>query len=188
MSSLIGRVCAAYRLQTAQELGLGSSGLKTPRYLKIIAAFQQLSHHIGDLVPQPAHRKQSGSSSVEGAMGAGYGATGAACKAPGQATNLVRLQSARRGLPRDRRSSPGCRLGNVSVKGLRFFEYVSKPRKTFLKKQTENLRHRSRREALDGARRAAARNPAVGSTRCPQQPSPHTCWPTSPIGGLRIGT
>ena len=39
MASLIGRVCAAYRLQIAQELGMSHSGLKTPRYLKITAAF-----------------------------------------------------------------------------------------------------------------------------------------------------
>ena len=106
MASLIGRLCAAYRSQIIQELGLGSSRLETPRYLKITAAFQQLSHHIGDLVPQPAHSNQSGSWSVEQAMAASHGAAGDACKASGQASNLVRLQSARRGLPRDRRSSP----------------------------------------------------------------------------------
>ena len=91
MASLIGRVCAAYRLQTAQELGLGSSGLKTPRYMKITAAFQQLLQLIGDLVPQPAHSNHSGSLSVEQAMAAGHGAAGGACKAPGQAADLARL-------------------------------------------------------------------------------------------------
>ena len=64
MATLIGRICAAYRLLTAQELGLSRSGLKTPRYLKITAAFQQLLQHIGDVVPQPAHSRQSSSSSV----------------------------------------------------------------------------------------------------------------------------
>ena len=91
MASLIGRVCAAYRLQTAQELGLSRSGLKTPRYLKITAAFQQLLQLIGDVVPQPAHSNQSGSWSVEQAVAAGHGAAGGACKAPGQAADLARL-------------------------------------------------------------------------------------------------
>ena len=91
MASLTGRVCAAYRLQIAQELGLGSSGLKTPRCLRIRAAFQQPSHYIGVLVPQPAHSNQSGSWSVEQAMAAGHGAAGDACKAPGQAADLARL-------------------------------------------------------------------------------------------------
>eukprot|EP00322_Chrysochromulina_rotalis_P020442 CAMPEP_0115884804 /NCGR_PEP_ID=MMETSP0287-20121206/30322_1 /TAXON_ID=412157 /ORGANISM="Chrysochromulina rotalis, Strain UIO044" /LENGTH=185 /DNA_ID=CAMNT_0003341151 /DNA_START=32 /DNA_END=590 /DNA_ORIENTATION=- len=49
------------RLKTAQKLGLSLSGLKTPRYLKITAAFQQLLQPIGDVVPQPAHSNQSGS-------------------------------------------------------------------------------------------------------------------------------
>ena len=57
MSSLIGQVCAAYCLQIAHEVGLGNSRHETPRYLKIRAAFQQLSHHIGDLVPQPGHSR-----------------------------------------------------------------------------------------------------------------------------------
>ena len=91
MATLIGRVCAAYRLLIAQELGLSRSGLKTPRYLKITAAFQQLLQHIGDVVPQPAHSNQSGSWSVEQAMAAGHGAAGDACKAPGQAADLARL-------------------------------------------------------------------------------------------------
>ena len=90
MASLIGLVCAAYRSQIVQELGLGSSRLETPRYLKITAAFQQLSHHIGDLVPQPADSDQSGSSSVQQAMAAGHGAAGGACKAAGQAADLAR--------------------------------------------------------------------------------------------------
>ena len=72
MASLIGRVCAVYRLQIAQELGLGSSGFKTPRYLRIRAAFQQPSHYIGVVVPQPAHSNQSGSWSVEQAMAASH--------------------------------------------------------------------------------------------------------------------
>ena len=101
MASLTGRVCAAYRLQIAQELGLSHSGLKTPRYLKITAAFQQLLQLIDDVVPQPAHSRQSGSSSVEQAMGASHGATGWTCKAPGHAADLARLWSARRSLHRD---------------------------------------------------------------------------------------
>ena len=114
MPSLIGRVYAAYRLKTSQELDLGSSELKTPRYLKLRRDFQQLLQHVGDLVPQPAQSNQSGCSSVEQAMAAGHGAAGGACKAPGQAADLARLWSARRGLPRDRRavrggaSSPVC--------------------------------------------------------------------------------
>ena len=91
MPSLIGRVYAAYRLQTSQERDLGSSELKTPRYLKLRHDFQQLLQHVGDLVPQPAQSNQSGLSSVEQGMAAGHGAAGGACKAPGQAADLARL-------------------------------------------------------------------------------------------------
>ena len=91
MASLIGRVCAAYRLQIAPELELSGSRPKTPEYLRLRLAFEELSQLIGALVPQPAHSNQSGSWSVEQAMAAGHGAAGGACKAPGQGADLARL-------------------------------------------------------------------------------------------------
>ena len=61
MALLTGRICAAYRLLTAQEVGLSSSRLETPVYLKLKLANQQLLQVIGNVVPQPAHSNHSGS-------------------------------------------------------------------------------------------------------------------------------
>ena len=95
MASLIGRVCAAYRLQTAQELGLDSSGLKTPEYLKFSLALQQLSQHMSVVVPQPEQTSQSSASSIERAVGASHGGTRWVCKAAGHGADLDGLRSAR---------------------------------------------------------------------------------------------
>ena len=85
MAPVVGRVCAAHRLPTAWELDLCSSDLRTPKYLKL----RQLSQHIDDVVPQPAHKSQSVERSVKRAMRASYGATGWARKVAGHAA--VRL-------------------------------------------------------------------------------------------------
>ena len=90
----VGRVCAAHRLPIASELDLCSSDLRTPKYLKL----RQLSQHIIDVVPQPAHKSQSVARSVKQAMGASSRATGRACKAPGQAAHLESLHATNRGV------------------------------------------------------------------------------------------
>ena len=92
----VGRVCAAHRLPIASELDLCSSDLRTPKYLKL----RQLSQHIINVVPQPAHKSQSVARSVKQAMGASSRATGWACKAPGQVAHLERLRSASGGVHR----------------------------------------------------------------------------------------
>jgi hypothetical protein len=76
MTTVIGRICAAYRLPTAQELVLDSSGSETPMFMKLPHHLQQLSHHIEDIVPQPAHNSQIIVRSVERAVGASHGLTG----------------------------------------------------------------------------------------------------------------
>jgi hypothetical protein len=53
---------------------------------------QQLLQHIDNGVPQPAHTIQIAARSVERAVGASHGTTGWACKAPGRAADLQRLQ------------------------------------------------------------------------------------------------
>ena len=90
-------------MPTAREFDPASSGLEKLRYLQLRLLLGRLLQHVGHVVPHPAHINQSGSSSVERAMGASHGATGGACKAAGHAADLVRLRSARRG--RHRRSS-----------------------------------------------------------------------------------
>ena len=52
-----------------------------PMFMKLSAHLQQLSRHIGDIVPLPAHTSQSGARSVERALGASHGTIGLACKA-----------------------------------------------------------------------------------------------------------
>ena len=118
ISSAMWCVCAAHWLPTARELDLARCWLETPGFLLLRLAFQQLLQHIDDIVLQPAYSRQSSSLSVERAVGAGNGATRGAWKAPGQAADLARLQSARRGLPRDRRGRPWGAVVNVSVKRL----------------------------------------------------------------------
>ena len=110
MASLTERVCAAYRLPIAPELVLSSSGLETSGYLKLKLAFQLLFQHIGDVVPQPAISNQTGSRSVERALGASYGATGWACKAEDHEADLQALSSARRSRRRSLSGSGGCHV------------------------------------------------------------------------------
>ena len=111
-------VCAAHWLSIARELDPTRCWLETPWFLLLRLAFQQLSQHISNIVPHPAYNRQSSSLSVKRAVGAGNGATRGAWKAPGQAAYLARLQSARRALPRDRRSRPSGAVANVSAKRL----------------------------------------------------------------------
>ena len=97
-----GRFHAAHRLPTARELELGSSGLRVPRFMRLTHHLWQLSQHIGNVVPQPAHTSQSRPlGSADRAMRASYGTTGWACKAPDHAADLARRWSARRSLHRD---------------------------------------------------------------------------------------
>jgi hypothetical protein len=64
--------------------------------MKLSDDVQQLSQHIGDVVPQPAHTSQIKARSEERAMRASHGATGWACKATSDEADLVRLRSAGR--------------------------------------------------------------------------------------------
>ena len=118
ISSAMWCVCAAHWLSIARELDPTRCWLETPWFLLLRLAFQQLSQHMSNIVPHPAYNRQSSSLSVKRAVGAGNGATRGAWKAPGQAAYLARLQSARRGLPRDRRGRPWGAVVNVSVKRL----------------------------------------------------------------------
>ena len=60
MEAGLGRICAVYRLSTAQELDLCASELKTPRFLKLCHGHQRLSQHIIAVVPQPADKSHLG--------------------------------------------------------------------------------------------------------------------------------
>ena len=101
MTSVIRQVCAAHHLLVAWELDLDGSGFERRMLMKLRSDLEQLSRHIGDDVPQPAHKSQSGAVSVERAMGASHGTTGWVCKATSHEADLVRLTSARRGRHRD---------------------------------------------------------------------------------------
>ena len=81
-------------------------------------ALQQLSRHIGDDVPQPAHKSQSGAWSVKRAIGASHGAAGWTCKAAGHAADLERLRSARRSLHRELVGAVQDKFFNLCLKGL----------------------------------------------------------------------
>ena len=103
MTSIVGRVCAAYRLLAARALGPASCGLEMPGLLKLTLAFSDSCSTFIDLGRQPAHSSHSVSRSVERAVGASHGTTGGACKAVGEEADLVRLESRRRS--KHRRSS-----------------------------------------------------------------------------------
>ena len=103
MPSIVGGVCAAYRLPAARALDPASCRLETPGFLKLGLAFRGSGSTFIDLGRQPAHSSHSVSRSVERAVGASHGTTGGACKAVGEEADLVRLVSLRRG--RHRRSS-----------------------------------------------------------------------------------
>ena len=103
MTSIIGRVCAAYRLLTARALDPVSCGTETPGFLKLRLAFRGFGSTSIDLGRQPAHSSHSVSRSVERAVGASHGTTGWACKAVVEEADLVRLVSLRRS--QHRRSS-----------------------------------------------------------------------------------
>jgi hypothetical protein len=58
MTPASGQVCAAHRFPTALVLDLHSSGSETPIFMKLSAHLQQLSQHIIDVDPHPAHNSQ----------------------------------------------------------------------------------------------------------------------------------
>ena len=59
MSSAGRRICAADRCPIAQEREQACCGFESPAYLKLRLVHQQLSHHLIDVVPQPAHSSQT---------------------------------------------------------------------------------------------------------------------------------
>ena len=95
------RVCAVHLLPTAREHEPCISALGDFMFLRPRDDLQQLSQHIGDVIPQPAHTSQIKARSVERAMGASHSATGWTCKAAGDAAHLVRLPRLRRAVHRD---------------------------------------------------------------------------------------
>ena len=68
MAPVFGRKCATHRLPIALALDLDSSGSEKCMFMKISAHLQQLSQHVDDIVPQPAHNSQIKARSVEGAV------------------------------------------------------------------------------------------------------------------------
>ena len=95
------RVCAAHMLEIARQHEPRTSALGYLMFLRPRDDLQQLSQHIGNVVPQPAHISQIKARSVERAMRASHGATGWACQAAGDAAHLARLWSARGGVHRE---------------------------------------------------------------------------------------
>ena len=101
MTPVLGRVCAMHHLPTARVLDQEGSGSNMFMFMKLFSDLQWLSHHIVDVVPQPAHKSHPVERSVERATGASYGTTGLVCKAVCDEADLVRRRSARRGLHRE---------------------------------------------------------------------------------------
>ena len=89
MAPVFGRNCATHRLPIALVLDLDSSGSEKCMFMKLSAHLQQLSQHMEDIVPQPAHNSQIKAQSVERAVAASHGATLRACKATDDAAHLV---------------------------------------------------------------------------------------------------
>ena len=114
-----GRICAAHRLPTAGEHESSSSRLIYPMFLMPRDDLEQLSQHIDDDIPQPAHTSHSAARSVERAMGAGHGLTGWVCKAASAAADLARRWSARRSLHRVIVGAVRVGCGPTCKKGLR---------------------------------------------------------------------
>ena len=96
-----GRVCAAHMFPTARERESCTSVLEDLMFLRPRDDLQQLSQHIGDTVPIPAHTSQIKALSVERAVGASHGTTASVCKAASDAAHLVRLRSAREAVHRE---------------------------------------------------------------------------------------
>ena len=59
LSSAGRRICAADRCPTARGRDQACCGFESPAYLKLRLVHQQLSHHLIDVVPQPAHSSQT---------------------------------------------------------------------------------------------------------------------------------
>jgi hypothetical protein len=95
------RVCVVHDSRVAREHEPCCSGVMELASMRCSCDVQRLSQHIGSVIRQPAGMSQSVASSVEQAVGASHGTTGSACKAAGQAADLQRLRSARRGLHRE---------------------------------------------------------------------------------------
>ena len=90
MARVCRRICATHHLQIRWELEPDSRGSKRLMLMKLSAHLQQLSQHIGDIVPQPAHTSQSVVVSVERAMGASHGTNGWAYQAASEEADLVK--------------------------------------------------------------------------------------------------
>ena len=118
MTSVIRQVCAAHHLLVAWELDLDGSGFERRMLMKLRSDLEQLSRHIGDDVPQPAHKSQSGAWSVKRAIGASHGTAGWTCKAACHAADLERLRSARRSLHRELVGAVQVKFSNQCLKGL----------------------------------------------------------------------
>ena len=112
------RVCAAHMLEIAREHEPRTSALGDLMFLRPRDDLQQLSQHIGDVIPQPAHTSQIKARSVERAMGASYSATGWTCKAVGDAAHLASLWSARGGVHREIVGAVQGHFINLDAKGL----------------------------------------------------------------------
>ena len=112
-----GRVCAAHMFPTARERESCTSVLEDLMFLRPRDDLQQLSQHIGNVVPQPAHISQIKARSVERAMRASHGTTGWACQAAGDAAHLARLWSARGGVHREIVGAVQGHFINLDAKG-----------------------------------------------------------------------
>ena len=118
MAPVFGRNCAAHRLPISLVLDLDSSGSEQCMFMMLSAHLQQLSQHVDDVVPQPAHISQIKARSVERAMRASHGATRWACKATSDAADLVSLRSAQRGVHREIVGAVQDKFCNQDAKGL----------------------------------------------------------------------
>jgi hypothetical protein len=112
------RVCVVHDSRVAREHEPCCSGVMELASMRCSCDVQRLSQHIGSVIRQPAGMSQSVAWSVEQAVGASHGTTGSACKAAGQAADLQRLRSARRGLRREIDGRAEFVTVNVVAKGL----------------------------------------------------------------------
>jgi hypothetical protein len=58
MAPVFGRNCAAHHLEIALVLDLDRSGSEKCMFMMLSAHLQQLSQHVDDVVPHPAHTSQ----------------------------------------------------------------------------------------------------------------------------------
>ena len=112
------RVCVVHDSRVAWEHELCCSGVMELASMRCSCDVQGLSQHIGGVIRQPASMSQSVARSVVQAVGASHGTTGLARKATGQAADLQRLRSARRGLHREIDGRAEFVTVNLCLKGL----------------------------------------------------------------------